>query len=82
MPKSEKDRDALRQALNYDWPEIQKHLIAKGKEKDGDKSISLDSWWLDKFDREGRHHATARSRNHEHEALACRGCRLYVPRSI
>jgi len=52
MTKNKNELETLKQALDYDWPEIQKQLIAKGKEKDGDKSISLDSWWLDKFDRE------------------------------
>lgn len=44
MSKSEKELDALKQALDYDWPEIQKSLIGDG--------VGLDSWWLDKFDRE------------------------------
>ena len=33
MSKSEKDRDALQQALNYDWPEIQKHLAEQARQE-------------------------------------------------
>jgi len=43
MTKRKRDIDALKQALNNDWPEIQKRLIGDG--------VGLDSWWLDKFDR-------------------------------
>ncbi len=46
MKKSDKKVDALRQALDYDWPEIQRHLIAEGG-----GGASTDSWWLDNFDR-------------------------------
>ncbi len=74
MPKSGKDKKTLKQALNYDWPEIQKHLIEErareaaeesGEEgdpyepywttnSDGTRTLhmSLDSWWLQHFDRE------------------------------
>ena len=38
------ESDELQQALNYDWPEIQKELIGDG--------LGLDSWWLDKFERQ------------------------------
>ena len=41
--RSEDNIDALKQALDYDWPEIQKSLIGDG--------VGLDSWWLDKFER-------------------------------
>lgn len=43
MSKSENERETLKQALDYDWPEIQKSLIGDG--------VGIDSWWLDKFDR-------------------------------
>ena len=43
MPNSEKDKDMLKRALDYDWPEIQKSLIGDG--------VGVDSWWLDNFDR-------------------------------
>jgi GNAT superfamily N-acetyltransferase len=44
--KSDKKVDALKQALDYDWPEIQGQLVA---ESGG--GLSLGSWWLDNFDR-------------------------------
>ena len=43
MSMSKEELEALKQALDYDWPEIQKHLIGDGK--------GFDSWWLDRFDR-------------------------------
>ena len=46
MAKRNEESESLKQALNYDWPEIQKHLIAEGG-----GGVSLDSWWLDNFDR-------------------------------
>lgn len=43
MSKRKDELDSLKRAVNYDWPEIQKHLIGDGQ--------SMDSWWLEKFDR-------------------------------
>lgn len=43
MNKSKNELETLKQALDYDWPEIQKRLIGDG--------VGVDSWWLDKFDR-------------------------------
>ena len=43
MSKQDDDLRALKQAFDYDWPEIQRHLIGDG--------VGLDSWWLDRFDR-------------------------------
>jgi len=40
---NKQELEALKQALDYDWPEIQRALIGDGK--------GLDSWWLDRFDR-------------------------------
>ncbi len=35
MPQSEEERDALRQALDYSWPDIQKHLIEEAAKESG-----------------------------------------------
>lgn len=43
MPENGRDLEKLKQALDYDWPEIQKHLIGDGQ--------GADSWWLKDFDR-------------------------------
>ena len=43
MSDNDSELDALKRALDYDWPEIQRHLIGEG--------AGLDSWWLDRFDR-------------------------------
>lgn len=61
MSKRKKsDMENLSQALNYDWPEIQKHLIAESEKDENDQKdsggrkttvVSMDSWWLDRFDR-------------------------------
>lgn len=70
MSKKKNNIDALKRALDYDWPEIQKHLIEQSAEdkriqedEDGAKyhiddegrkvlHLDLDSWWLDRFDRD------------------------------
>ena len=52
--------DVLKQALNHDWPEIQKHLSKQAKKEGGYQTdsqgnrihaVNFDSWWLDRFDR-------------------------------
>ena len=43
MSKKKKQLESIRQALNHDWPEIQKHLIGDG--------VGVDSLWLKNFDR-------------------------------
>lgn len=43
--------DALKRAIDSDWPEIQKQLIAEGGADDTVTPISVDSWWLDNFER-------------------------------
>ena len=49
MPKSEKDLDTLKKALNYDWPEIQKYLIEEGAkdavDEKGDKRDPYEPYW-------------------------------------
>ena len=45
MSEHKSEKAALRHALNYSFPEIQKQLAAEGG------GMSLDSWWLDRFDR-------------------------------
>lgn len=43
MSNNDSEFDALKRALDNDWPEIQRHLIGEG--------AGLDSWWLDRFER-------------------------------
>ena len=42
--------DALRRALNYDWPEIQKHLIEEAAKKDGHEGDPYEPYWTTNSD--------------------------------
>ena len=48
--KSEGDKDALRQALNQDWPEIQKHLIEQAAEEHGQEGDPYAPYWTTNAD--------------------------------
>ncbi len=49
MSNDESELDALRRALNYDWPEIQKHLIEEGAkeaaEEDDEERDPYEPYW-------------------------------------
>lgn len=59
MPKDETDRDALRRALNFDWPEIQKHLIEEAAKKDGQERDPYEPYWTTNSDGTRTLHASA-----------------------
>lgn len=45
MTKSEGELDALRRALDYDWPEIQKHLIEEAAKEHGEDVDPYEPYW-------------------------------------
>ncbi len=59
MPKDETDRDALRRALNFDWPEIQKHLIEEAAKRDGQERDPYEPYWTTNSDGTRTLHASA-----------------------
>lgn len=44
------DKDALKQALNHDWPEIQKHLIEKAAKEHGHEGDPYEPYWTTNAD--------------------------------
>lgn len=50
MQKDETDMDALRRALDSDWPEIQKHLIEEAAKKDGHEGDPYEPYWTTNSD--------------------------------
>lgn len=45
MPNDESELDVLRRALNYDWPEIQKHLIEEAAKEAGQDGDPYEPYW-------------------------------------
>lgn len=50
MPNNESDMDALRRALDFDWPEIQKHLIEEAAREDGTERDPYEPYWTTNSD--------------------------------
>ena len=50
MPASEDERKALEQALNYDWPEIQRHLIEEAAKAQSQESDPYEPYWTTESD--------------------------------
>ena len=45
MPERDEERHALKQALNYSWPEIQRHLIEEAAKADGEERAPYEPYW-------------------------------------
>ena len=58
MSKDESELDALRRALNYDWPEIQKHLIEEAAKKHGHEGDPYAPYWTTNSDGTRTHHGS------------------------
>ncbi len=50
MPNDESEQDVLRRALNYDWPEIQKHLIERAAKEAGHEGDPYEPYWTTNSD--------------------------------
>lgn len=50
MSENDTELDALKRALGYDWPEIQRHLIEKAAEEQGVDIDPYDPYWTTKDD--------------------------------
>ena len=61
MPKSVKDQETLKQALESDWPEIQKHLIENAAKERGDVADPYKPYWTTNRDGTRTLHASADS---------------------
>lgn len=59
MPNSEGDKDALKRARDYDWPEIQKHLIEEAAREDGEVADTYEPYWTTNSDGARTLHASA-----------------------
>lgn len=45
MSKKDIDLDALKRAMDYEWPEIQKHLIEEAAKEDGKEGDPYEPYW-------------------------------------
>lgn len=59
MPKAETNGDALRQALDNDWPEIQKQLMEAAAKADGHEGDPYEPYWTTNSDGVRTLHASA-----------------------
>ena len=50
MSKRKKELDSLKQGLDYDWPEIQKHLIEKAAQENDEQRDPYEPYWTTNSD--------------------------------